>query len=162
MSTVCWVNLLLSMNQLKFDSKDISDMNVTCSKMDYNDELMNNSIINISKELLLTVKGSFGDERLLFWSAAVIGLRKLQMLEKKKMIPLFNFVLVQNLKIPNETMKSIQILIDFCDLTRKVSCMEEFDRVNVGLLLRSCKELWNSLLLFSCAVELSTITYKNM
>jgi hypothetical protein len=150
------------MNQLSNQSKDISNINTTCSKLECNDILINNTMINVSKEVLLTVKGNIGDERFLFWSASVIGLRKLQILEKKKMISLVNFVLVKNLKIPNECIKIVQILVDFVELTRNISCMEVLDRVSVGLLVRSCREIWNSVLLLSCAVELSTVTYKNM
>lgn len=101
LSTVTWLNALLSIDLSRFHPKYYKGADgLSASQL---------TPFEISKEALLMPKGGRGDERFLFYSACVSGLRHLNVTEKKKLVPLYMCLLREELKMDNDTMRGIQV-----------------------------------------------------
>ena len=135
-ATVAWANAVLSLSQQQQSGG-------SCS---------------VSREAWEAPRGCRGDERYIFFAAAVSGLRGLYTLDKKKVVPMAGFALRECLRIDSETARSVQVIFD---ASGAAAAMAEHppgqppDRESMGLFVRGCRGLWRAALVVACAGRLA-------
>ena len=117
-----------------------------------------NELVAVTPELTLPAPS-----RVFYIASALSGLRGLQATEKRREVPLPTLVLRDSLKVDTDTLRAVQAVLDAAPsfqqykdalLTHGVGSVF---REDVGLLLRTVKDLWREAVWYACAEELGTL-----
>jgi len=146
--TITWLNAIFAIKTNFFEIRQFNELN---------------SILITDNELTTPINNETDHycSRILYWTAAVFELKNYKWYDKKKPITLSLALLHEELKIDNETLRNVQILIENIHLATEYADTMIFDRVNCGLFVRSCKNLWKGAILLAAAIELSDFFLSN-
>lgn len=147
MTTVVWLNALLSLNQSLLQQS-------VGTGLTYQSSVLPDSV---SADWLCGPKYG-GYSRVLFLAAALSGVRLLKVTEKKKEVPFVSVILRDSLKIDTNSLKEVQTLVDaiqgFIDLISESGVSVDA----AGSLLRTCKDLWRDCLVLACAYSIAQLS----
>lgn len=139
--TVAWLNALIAIKSKNFDISKFDELN---------------SILITDVELTTPIHANDPYyARTMYWTAAILELKDYKWYDKKKPISLSLALLREELRMDNETLRCVQMLIENTHLATEYSNTILFDRVNCGLFVRSCKHLWKGAILLAAATEIS-------
>ena len=145
--TITWVNVLLAIKNKMLDTIILNDTNSLLITIDELTTPINDNDIYCA--------------RIMYWTAAVLGLKDYKWADKKRPISLSLALLREELKMDNETLKNVQIMIENVHIAND-STSKIVDRLTGGLFVRSCKNLWKGTILLAAAAELSEISFNNI
>jgi len=144
--TISWINVVLAIKNKIINNTLLYDLN---------------SLLLTNDDLTTPINDNRYYARVIYWAAAVLGLKNYKWADKKKPISLPLALLREELRMDNDTLKNVQILIENVHIASN-NTNHIIDRLTGGLFVRSCKHLWKDTILLAAASELSEISLRNI
>jgi len=145
--TISWVNVILAIKNKIITNTLLYDIN--------------GCLLLTNDDLTTPINDNRYYPRVIYWAAAVLGLKNYKWSDKKKPISLPLALLREELRMDNDTLKNVQILIENVHIASD-NTNHIIDRLTGGLFVRSCKHLWKDTILLAAASEISEISFRNI